>query len=131
MAALTVARRGGEEREIRARSYVAKRSDRQLGHVRAYEGRRTALAEIQAMRVGELALVAMPGEPFAQIGVEVRRRSPFPITMFSGYSNGEIGYVPMRSDYENGGYGVWNSPLAPGSAEAVIQASSELLRELW
>lgn len=130
VAALAVARRGGDEREIRACSYVAKRSNRQLGHVRTHEGRRTAPAEIQAMRVGELALVAMPGEPFAQIGVEVRRRSPFPVTMFSGYSNGEVGYVPMRSDYENGGYGVWNSPLAPGSAEAIIEASSELLQEL-
>lgn len=72
----------------------------------------------------------MPGEPFAQIGVEVRRRSPFEVTMFSGYSNGNLGYIPMRSDYENGGYGVWSSPLAPGSAEAVIEASAALLLAL-
>ena len=82
------------------------------------------------MRIGELALVAMPGEPFAQVGVEVRRRSSFRVTMFSGYSNGNLGYIPMRSDYEHGGYGVWNSPLAPGSAEAVIEAATELLQSL-
>ncbi len=79
------------------------------------------------MRIGELALVAMPGEPCAEVGVEIRRRSSFAVTMVSGYSNGEIGYVPMRSDYKNGGYGVWNSPLAPGSAEMLIEAASDLL----
>ena len=61
------------------------------------------------------------------LSAEVRRRSAFAVTMVSGYSNGEIGYVPMRSDYKNGGYGVWNSPLAPGSAEMLIEAASDLL----
>ena len=42
-------------------------------------------------------------------------------------TNGAIGYVPMRSDYKNGGYGVWNSPLAQGSAEMLIEAASDLL----
>ena len=87
----------------------------------ATRARTTASTEIQVMRIGGLALVAMPGEPFAEVGVEIRRRSPFAVTMVSGYSNGEIGYVPMRSDYKNGGYGVWNSPLAPGSAELLIE----------
>lgn len=125
--ALAEARRGGDDAEIRRTGYIAKRSQMQRSHVRRYEGRVTASTEIQVMRIGGLALVAMPGEPFAEVGVEIRRRSGFAVTMVSGYSNGEIGYVPMRSDYKNGGYGVWNSPLAPGSAEMLIEAASDLL----
>jgi len=82
------------------------------------------------MRIGGLALVAVPGEPFAQVAVEVRTRSPFAVTMVSGYSNGEVGYIPMQSDYRNGGYGVWNSPMAPGAAELLIERMSALLETL-
>ena len=99
----------------------------QRSQVRRYEGVSTASTEIQAMRIGGLALVAMPGEPFAEVGVRIRRRSPFGVTRISGYSNGEIGYVPMRSDYKSGGYGAWSSRLPPGSAEPLIDAAGDLL----
>ena len=66
----------------------------------------------------------MPGEPFAEIGVLIRRGSPFAVTMVSGYSNGQFAYVPMRSDYANGGYGVWNSPIGPGGAETVVEEAA-------
>ncbi len=36
----------------------------------------------------------------------------------------------MRSDDEHGGYVAWSMPLAPGSAEAVIEAANELLGSL-
>ena len=126
-AVLAEARRGGDDAEIRARGYIAKRASMQRSLVVRYQGQMTASTEIQVIRIGGLALVAMPGEPFAEVGVEIRRRSGFAVTMVSGYSNGEIGYVPMRSDYKNGGYGVWNSPMAPGAAEQLIEAAGDLL----
>jgi hypothetical protein len=129
-AALEEARRTGDDSAIRAASYVAKRSHMLIRHVRANEGRKTVSTEIQAMRIGQLALVAVPGEPFAQVGATVRERSPFPVTMFSGYSNGEVGYIPMQSDYKNKGYGVWNSPMAPGAAELLIERASALVQTL-
>lgn len=102
----------------------------QRAHVRQYEGRQTASTEIQVIKIGGLTLVAMPGEPFAEVGVEIRRRSAAAVTMVSGYSNGEIGYVPMKSDYKNGGYGVWSSPMAAGSAELPIEAAGDLLESV-
>lgn len=44
--------------------------------------------EVQALRIGELALVATPGEPVAEIGVEVKTASPFLFAMFCGSSAG-------------------------------------------
>lgn len=129
-AALEEARRTGDDSAVRAAGYIAKRSQMLLRHVRAYDGRRTAPAEIQAIRVGPLALIGVPGEPFAQVGVTVRERSPFAVTMFSGYTNGEVGYIPMQSDYKNGGYGVWNSPMAPGAAELLTERASALVQTL-
>ncbi|MFN8636042.1 MAG: neutral/alkaline non-lysosomal ceramidase N-terminal domain-containing protein [Chloroflexota bacterium] len=128
--ALAEARRSGDDREIRRRGYVAKRAGMQLHNVRQFDGRATARTELQAFKIGCLTLVAMPGEPFAEVGVEIRRRSPAAVTMVSGYSNGEIGYIPMKSDYKNGGYGVWNSAMAPGAAEQLIEAAGDLLESI-
>jgi hypothetical protein len=130
LAAVAAAQAGGDTAAIRSAGYQAKRTGMRRGMARTYAGRSEATVELQGMRIGGLGLVAMPGEPFAEIGVEVRRRSPFATTMFSGYSNGQFAYIPVRSDYAEGGYGVWNSPLGPGAGEAVIEEAVSLLREL-
>ncbi|MCP5112868.1 MAG: hypothetical protein GY953_18740, partial [bacterium] len=55
--------------------------------------------ELQALRIGDLAIVAMPGEPFAEIGVAVKKASPFAFTMFCGYSDGVGGdYMPTADE---------------------------------
>jgi neutral ceramidase len=129
-AALAEARARGDEAAIRAANYQSKRSAMYRGMARTHANATAATVELQAMRIGPLGLVAMPGEPFAEIGATVRQRSPFPVTMFSGYSNGTFAYIPMRSDHEEGGYGVWNSPLGPGAGEIVIEEAVALLGEL-
>jgi hypothetical protein len=127
---LVAARAQGDLAAIRAANDKAKRANSTRGSVRRYGQQATISVEIQAMRIGDLGLVAMPGEPFAEIGVEIRRRSPFQTTMVSGYSNGYLGYIPMRADYAEGGYGVWSSPVGPGGDAALIEASVALLRRL-
>lgn len=127
---LTEARLKGDEKEIQRCSMLAKRIGMKLGHTRNYQGRKTADIELQVMRIGCLALVCIQGEPFAEIGAEIRHQSPFQNTIFSGYSNGIFAYIPMEYDYEQGGYGVWNSPVTHGAAEKVIDESLALLRKI-
>ena len=76
----------------------------------------------QAIRLGETALVAVPLEPFAEIGLEVKSRSSAPRTFFSGFSNGHFNYMPTDAGIEEGGYEVDVSPFAAGSAELVTRA---------
>jgi hypothetical protein len=95
------------------------------------QGEGPVKVEIQALRIGELALVAMPGEPFAEIGAEVRKRSPFAFTMFCGYSDGIGGnYMPTAEEYAHGGYEVERTPYGPGADRAVIEASVRLLESV-
>lgn len=106
--------------------------------LRAGTAPRTMRAEIQAIRLNDVALVAVPGEPFVEIGLAVKNRSPIKHTFFIGYANGSIGYIPMREDYALGGYEVeiaykgygFPSALAPGTAELVVETCLDLLREL-
>ncbi|MCC6536899.1 MAG: neutral/alkaline non-lysosomal ceramidase N-terminal domain-containing protein [Bryobacterales bacterium] len=87
---------------------------------------------IQAMRIGELAIVSMPGEPFAEIGIAVKRASPLAgTTMFCGYSSGEGGeYMPVEEEYEMEGYEVDRTPYGTLAAKQVIAAASALAQRL-
>ena len=92
----------------------------------------TALqVEVQALRIGHVALIAMPGEPFAEIGAAVRAKSPFPFTMFCRYSTGKGGdYMPIASEYKHGGYEVERSPYGPEAADKVIAAATALAEQI-
>ena len=87
--------------------------------------------QLQILRVGEVAMVAMPGEPFAEIGLAVKRASPFGVTMFCGYSTGEGGeYMPVESEYAFEGYEVDRTPYAPEAASIVVREASGLYAEV-
>ena len=87
--------------------------------------------EVQALRIGDMAIFAMPGEPFAEIGAAVKKNSPFPVTMFCGYSTGKGGgYMPVESEYGHGGYEVEMTPYGLGAAKAVIDGASGIVRKL-
>jgi hypothetical protein len=87
--------------------------------------------EVQILRIGEMAIVAMPGEPFAEIGAAVRKGSPFPVTMFCGYSTGKGGgYMPVESEYAFGGYEVEITPYGVGAAEQLIRETIALFEQV-
>jgi len=87
--------------------------------------------EVQALRIGDLAIVAMPGEQFAEIGVAVKKASPFAFTMFCGYSDGAGGdYMPTADEYKYGGYEVERTPYGPGADQKTIEGASALVNSL-
>jgi hypothetical protein len=61
-------------------------------------------AEIQAIRIGELGIVSLPGEVFVELGLHAKRHSPFDRTMIGGYTNGNMGYIPTSVAFDEGGY---------------------------
>jgi hypothetical protein len=87
--------------------------------------------EVQILRIGDMALVAMPGEPFAEIGAALKKGSPFGITMFCGYSTGKGGdYLPVESEYLLSGYEVERTPYGVGAAEKLIRETTALYKEV-
>ena len=95
------------------------------------EERRTRL---QVIRLGDVALVGIPGELFAHLGLELRRRSPFRHTCIIGLANEKIGYIPNRKAYADGGYQTWvgwHSMLEVGTGEAMVDQAVALLDELY
>jgi hypothetical protein len=94
--------------------------------------------EVWAARINELGIATVSAEPLAELGLEVKQRSPLAHTIFLGYSNGCIGYIPPPAAFAEGGMEVvestWNyhlpSQLTPEWGPAVVETSLELLRGL-
>lgn len=67
----------------------------------------------QALRIGNLAIASAAGETLVELGLQVRQKSPFPETLFLGYSNGCIGYIPSRNCYPDGGWSASKTYYVP------------------
>ncbi|MCZ7568822.1 MAG: hypothetical protein M5U01_09570 [Ardenticatenaceae bacterium] len=93
---------------------------------------------LQAIRLNDVAFVAIPGEPFVEIGLNIKRQSPIPYTFVCGYSNGCITYIPTPAAFLEGGYEVNRaqrnymlpSGTTPEWAGAIEAAALEMLAEL-
>lgn len=86
--------------------------------------------ELQAIRIGDCALLAFPGELFVEIGLEIKAKSPFRYTYIVGYANGYVGYVPTKQAFEEGGYEAVTAQFAPETSDIVIEESLALLNSL-
>jgi neutral ceramidase len=62
---------------------------------------------VQTHRIGGLAVAAMPFEVFAEIGLELKRRSPIQPLMNISIANGSHGYLPTPEQHKLGGYETW------------------------
>ena len=87
--------------------------------------------EVQAVRLSkEVAVVALPGEVFVDIGFDIKGRSPFAITLVIELSQDAPGYIPTRKAFSEGSYETVNSRIAPGGGEMMADAAVELLKGL-
>lgn len=78
---------------------------------------------VQSFRIGDLGLVALPGEPFCQTGLNIKAKSPFKQTMLVGMANDYAGYLPTEEQHALGGYETWRakSSFLEVKAASVIQ----------
>jgi hypothetical protein len=89
--------------------------------------------EVLALRVGELAIVGLPGEIFCELGMEIRRRSPAPHTLVVELSGDAIGYIPAGDSFCHGGYEVTvgSTFYKPGAGEKLVDSALAQLQELF
>jgi hypothetical protein len=101
-------------------------------------GRVTRDVEVWALRINDIGVVAVSGEPFAELGLDVKRRSPLAHTFFLGYSNGCLGYLPTPKAFAEGGMEVEESirnyllpaQLTPEWGPAIVETALDLLQRL-
>ncbi|MBA4019782.1 MAG: hypothetical protein C0483_21665 [Pirellula sp.] len=87
---------------------------------------------LQTHRIGDLAVAAMPFEVFAEIGLELKQRSPIRPLMNISIANGSHGYLPTPEQHRLGGYETWigvNQVQLDASVK-MVNALVEMLGEL-
>jgi hypothetical protein len=88
--------------------------------------------EVQVIALGDrVAWVSLPGEIFVELGLAIKKASPFPYTLIAELANGSIGYIPDRPAYAQGNYEVVSARCAAGSGEVLVEAAVGLLKELY
>jgi len=123
-------RNEGTQEQIREATARATQTGWRAGNARLYHGKEAADWQMQGIRVGSVALLSVQGEPFNEIGQRIAEGSPFAHTLFSGYSNGGFGYIPIREAYAEGGYEVEATPFSPDAADVLVAESLRMLKEL-
>jgi len=83
--------------------------------------------KLQAIRIGDLAIVANPCEAFVEVGLELKSRSPIRPTYVVGLANGYNGYLPTPKQHELGGYETWRSRWSYLEPEASTKIIIQLL----
>lgn len=94
----------------------------------------TIPVDVQAVRIGPAAFVAVGAEVFSRLAAELRAAAG-PRVYVVGYANGDIGYLPPREIYAEGGYEVDNAykfyghfMVAAGGFEQVREQALALLK---
>jgi hypothetical protein len=62
---------------------------------------------LQAVRIGELGITAMPNEVYGITGLKLKRQSPLAATFNLELANGSAGYIPPPEQHRLGGYTTW------------------------
>jgi len=75
-------------------------------------------------------VVSAPGELFVELGLEIKRRSPFAHTMVIELANDSVGYIPTLRAFGEGAYEPESSNYEPGFGEQLVEAAVGLLARL-
>jgi neutral ceramidase len=118
-----------------ARKVLAKPKEEKPRHVheRAYAERVLQLDRspnevsvmLQAFRVGDLGIAAIPFEVFTESGLAIKKQSPFPRTFTIELANGSYGYLPPPRQHALGGYETWM-----GTNRVEVEASDKIERTI-
>ncbi|MEX2559005.1 MAG: neutral/alkaline non-lysosomal ceramidase N-terminal domain-containing protein [Pirellulales bacterium] len=91
----------------------------------------TATLQVQVFRLGrDLAVVTLPGEVFVELGLAIKRGSPFKNTLVIELANDTPAYIPTRKAFAEGSYETVNSHIEPGGGELMVEAAVKMLKEL-
>ena len=133
--------RYGKEKVAWARENIKKVGTKELTfleQVEAYkilaiEMRRSGTIglEVQVFRLSsDVAVVGLPGEVFVDLGLAIKRASPFATTLVIELCQDAPGYIPTKKAFAEGSYETVNSRIAPGGGELMVEATVRLLKEL-
>lgn len=78
---------------------------------------------LQGMAIHDFSFVTFPGEAYVEFGLKAKKISPYPYTMVIGLANSQVGYIPVKEAFSQGGYEVrtaWTSQLRHDAGDILV-----------
>jgi hypothetical protein len=92
------------------------------------------LYEIQLFRIGDVALVGWPGEPFVEGQLALKIASPAAETFIAHCTTQYVGYIPVAHAFPRGGHEVdlcyW-AKLAPEALQMIVDETTGMLQSMF
>lgn len=85
---------------------------------------------LSATKIGPVAVIGIPGEPFTGVGRGLKATEGFDMIIPCCNSNGKEGYFPMQDSYDEGGYEARSSRFKAGVGEFIIREGKELMESM-
>jgi hypothetical protein len=92
---------------------------------------------VQIIHFGDFMLVALPGEVFAEIGMDIEKRIGGDVLVVGYSNNAKAGYIPVAEQFPLGGYEVDGAakyydlfPYVPETAEHLISATVRMALDM-
>jgi hypothetical protein len=85
--------------------------------------------DVCGWRLGDVRLVAIPGELFASLGARIVQAAPGPVFVL-GYANGYVGYLVDREAEAASTYEALASPFAAGAGDVVAEAAETVIARM-
>jgi neutral ceramidase len=86
--------------------------------------------KVQAIRLGDFGIAAIPCEVYGRTGLQIKRSSPLKPTMNISLANGCEGYLPPPDQFPLGGYTTWRARTSCLEVQAepkIVAAALDLL----
>lgn len=89
-----------------------------------------AQAVVTALRIGGFAAAGISGEPFCQIGKDIKAKSLYDAQFVLYLTNGSAGYFPMQDAFDYDGYEARTCKFQRGVGELLTDTALELLNNI-
>jgi len=86
----------------------------------------TVKVPLQALRIGDLAIATIPCEVFTEIGLSIKKASPFKPTCVVSLANGYFGYLPTPEQHALGGYETWRARSSFLGTKSSVEIEKQL-----
>ena len=86
--------------------------------------------KLQAIRIGQMGITAIPNEVYGSTGLHIKAESPLKPTFNTSLANGYAGYLPPPDQHKLGGYTTWRARSSCLEEEAEPKIVAKLLELL-
>jgi hypothetical protein len=108
-------------------TFPGKKSCKDQFPQKSYESGPDVAIRLTMVKIGDLVLAGISGELMNEIGMEVKKQSPYAGTIVVTHCNGSSGYICTDKSFTEGGYEIKVTHLMPGAEKPLIGKFLEMI----